>query len=152
MRGLVLFALDNEGSLRDLYLEGHPALRDRVIFASVAPGHPAAAWFKLNDPVKDFDRIQRLVREGFLVRTRADADTRQSRTGDVSQRDKALASGAQFISTDYPEPDRRFSDYCVRLPGGIVARPNPVSGEAAWGRIDLESGKPISGSDSKSRP
>ena len=113
-----MFALDNEGAVRDRYLEGHPALKDRVMFVTVAPEHPAAAWFKVNDPIKDFDKIQRLVKDGFLVRTRADADTRQARAGDVTQRDKALASGAQFISTDYREPDRRFSDYSVRFPGG----------------------------------
>jgi hypothetical protein len=149
VRGQVIFALDNEGSVRDRYLEGHPALRDRLMFASVAPGHPAAAWFKINDPIKDFDRIQQLVREGFLVRTRADADTRQARTNDATQRDKALASGAQWISTDYAEPDRRFSDYSVRFAGGEVARSNPVSGAPASSDIDLESGKSRSGSGSK---
>jgi len=138
VRGLVMFALDNEGSVRDRYLEGHPALRDRVMFASVARQNPAAAWFKINDPIKDFDRIQKLVREGFLVRTRADADTRAARTNQVSQRDRALASGAQFVSTDYPEPDRRFSDYSVRFPDGQVARSNPVSGDPAWSHVDLE--------------
>ena len=106
----VLFALDNEGAVRDQYVEGHPALKDRVMFVTVAPEHPAAAWFKVNDPIKDFDKIQRLVKDGFLVRTRADADTRQARTGDITQRDKAFSSGAQYISTDYHEPDRRFSD------------------------------------------
>ena len=146
VRGLVLFALDNEGAVRDRYVEGHPALKDRVMFVTVAPEHPAAAWFKVNDPIKDFDKIQRLVKDGFLVRTRADADTRQARSGDVTQRDKAFASGAQFISTDYHEPDRRFSDYSVRFPGGQVARSNPVSGDPAWNEIDLESGKSGSGS------
>jgi hypothetical protein len=146
VRGLVLFALDNEGALRDLYIEGHHALKGRVMFASVEPTHPAAAWFKINDPVKDFDRIQHLVREGYLVRTRADADTRQARIGDISQRDKALTSGAQFISTDYRRPDRRFSDYSVRFPDGQVARSNPVSGDPVWSQIDLESGKSGSGS------
>jgi hypothetical protein len=141
VRGLVLFALDNDGALRDRYLEGHPALRGRLMFTSVASSHPAAAWFKINDPIRDFDRIQELVRAGFLVRTRADADTREARANHAMQRDKALASGAHFVSTDYPEPDHRFSDYCVRLPGGVVARPNPQSGEKAWGSIDLESGK-----------
>ncbi len=56
----------------------------------------------------------------------------------ATQRDKALASGAQFVSTDYPEPDKRFSDYRVGLPGGVVARANPVSGDPAWGNSDLE--------------
>jgi hypothetical protein len=108
------------------------------MFTTVAPDHPAAAWFKINDPVKDFTRIQGLVKEGFLVRTRADADTRQARSGDTSQRDKAFASGAQYISTDYRERDRRFTDYSVSFPEGQVARSNPISGDPAWGSTDLE--------------
>jgi hypothetical protein len=126
-----MFALDNENKLRDLYLEGHPALRDRPMFVSVAPDHPAAAWMKVNDAVRDFDRIRGLVRDGFLVRTRADTDTVEARKNDPSRRDKALASGAQFVSTDYPEPRSAFSDYVVRFPGGIVARPNPINGVAS---------------------
>lgn len=136
-RGKILFALDNEGTLRDRYLEGHPALRGRLMFATMeGPEHPAAAWFKINDPIRHFDRIQDLVRRGFLVRTRADADTEQARGNDPRQRDQALASGAQFVSTDYPEPRPEFSDYHVRLPGGVTARPNPILlGE---GPVDLD--------------
>jgi hypothetical protein len=142
VRGQVIFALDNEGPIRDRYIEGHPALEDRIMFVTAdTPEAPEAAWFKVNDPIKQFDRIQRLVRDGFLVRTRADADTRQSRTNDGTQRDKALASGAQFVSTDYSEPDRRFSDYRVQLPGGVVAQANPVSGDPAWKDRDLEKGQ-----------
>lgn len=139
-RGKVMFALDDEGKLRDLYLDGHPALRGRLLFASVPRTHPAAAWMKRNDPVGDFDDIQSLVRDGFLVRTRADADTKQSRANDTSQRDKALASGAQFVSTDYPEPRVEFSPYCVKLPGGVVASANPVNGPAT--DADLEKSPP----------
>ena len=118
VRGLVMFALDNENAMREQYLEGHPALRGRMMFATVASSsHPAAAWFKINDPIKEFDRIQQLVHDGFLVRTRADADTKQSRANDITQRDKAMASGAQFISTDYPEPD---DDYRT-IPSGFPA-------------------------------
>jgi len=137
-RGKVMFALDNEGSIRDLYLDGHPALAGRAMFVSVAPGHPAAAWMKVNDPVADFDRIQTLVRDGYLVRTRADADTAEARRNDPSRRDKALSSGAQFVSTDYPEPRAEFSDYKVVLPGGVAARPNPVNGDPSRAGADLE--------------
>jgi hypothetical protein len=141
VRGLVMFALDNEGSVRDQYLEGHPALSDRMMFATVAPENPAAAWFKINNPIKDHDRIKKLVSNGFLVRTRADSDTVQSRKNDVTQREQALSSGAQFVSTDYAVPDRRFSDYSVRFPGGQIARSNPVSGDPSWADLDLETGK-----------
>ncbi len=138
VRGRVLCALDNEGATRDLYLDGHPALRGRAMFASVAPDHPAAAWMKVNDPVRDFDRIRDLVRAGFLVRTRADADTLEARDNDTARRDKALASGAQFVSTDYPESVAAVSAYRVRLPGDVVARANPVNGPAAPPGLDLE--------------
>jgi hypothetical protein len=151
VRGLVMFSLENENALREHYLDGHKALRGRVMFATVAPGDPAAAWFNINNPLEEFDRIQKLVRDGFIVRTRADADTVQARSNDTTQRDKALASGAQFISTDYPEPDRRLSDYCVQLPGMVIARPNPVTGDKVSGSIDLESGKPAPGDAAHSK-
>ncbi len=138
-RGKVMFAMDNEGPVRDLYLEGHPALRGRVAFVSVAPGHPAAAWMKVNDVLTDRERIERLVREGYLVRTRADIDTREARRDDGGRRDAALASGAQFVSSDFPEARPEFSGYVVRLPGGVVARRNPVSGGGPSGDgVDLE--------------
>lgn len=136
-RGKVLFALDNDGTLAGQYVEGHRALKGRAMFVTTNdPEHPAAGWFKVNDPVKDFDKIQRLVKAGFLVRTRADADTTDARKNDPTRRDKALASGAQFVSTDYPEPRKDWSDYSVRLPGAIVARANPVNGPTVAG--DLE--------------
>ncbi len=140
VRERVMFALDNEDRVRDLYLEIHPALLGQLCFASVAESHPQAAWFKINDPITEFDRIRRLVAAGFLVRTRADADTRQARSNNPTQRDKALASGAQFISTDYPEPDRRLSPYCVQFSNRVVARANPISGKGRWNGIDLEKG------------
>ena len=137
-RGKVLFALDNEDALRDLYLDGHPALRGRAMFSSVPPGHPAAAWMKRNDPVAGFDEIRSLVKAGYLVRTRADADTVEGRKDDPSRREKALASGAQFVSTDFPETRPEVSPYRVRLPGDRVARSNPVNGDPSIGGRDLE--------------
>lgn len=138
VRGKVMFALDNEGKIRDLYLEGHENLSQRRLFVTTpSENHPASAFFKINQPNVDFEKIQRLVKSGYLVRTRADSDTRQSRTNDTSQRDKALASGAQFVSTDYPEPRKEFSGYEVKFPGGVVGRPNPVSGSTLKS-LDLE--------------
>ena len=125
MRGKVMFALDNESEVRERYLEA--AGGSRVLFVSVPPEHPEAAWMKVNDPVKDFARIQDLVRRGFLVRTRADEELREARANDGSRRDRALASGAHFISTDFPEVDSRYSGYQVSLPDGVVARLNTVA-------------------------
>jgi len=138
VRGKVMFALDNGGPLRDAYLRGHHSLKGRLLFVSVDESDPAAAWFKINDPIGEFDRIQRLVRDGFMVRTRADSDTAHARENDIAQRDKAFASGAQLVSTDYPEPNPDFSDYCVRFSNHVVARANPVSGPPAEKNNDLE--------------
>ena len=128
VRGKVIFAMDNGGALPKAYLEDHPSLQGRVMFVSVDETDPAAAFLKLNNPVGDFEKIQRVVKQGFIVRTRADSGTKESRTNDGGKRDKAFASGAQFVSTDYPESDVRFSGYRCRLPGDVAARLNPVSG------------------------
>ncbi len=125
-RGKIFFALDNEGALMERYLADHPSLRGRAMLASVAPEHPAAAFRKLNDPERQFEEIQRSVRAGLIVRTRADANTTQARNNDPTQRDQALATGAQFVSTDYWNADPRLSSYQVRFSQDRFARRNPL--------------------------
>jgi len=124
-RGKVCFLLDNEGALRDRYLAPAPGLAGRLLFASVPRDHAAAAFMKRNDPVAGHDEIRALVAAGFMVRTRADAGTVEARANDGSRRDKALASGAQLVSTDFPEPDPRFGDYHVSLPPPPEPPPAP---------------------------
>jgi hypothetical protein len=130
-RGKVMFLMDNGGRYRTDYLAGHPSLAGRVLFTSSSPGQPDAAFVKRNDPTgANLAQIQDLVRKGYVVRTRADADTVQARTGDTSMRDAAIASGAQWVSTDYPVPGRAAplgSDYVAQIPGGSPARCNPVN-------------------------
>jgi Phosphoinositide phospholipase C, Ca2+-dependent len=123
-RGRVMFALANTDQKHDLYIAGHPSLGGRVLFTSSLPGSPEAAFVKIDDPLANADYIMDLVTQGYIVRTRADVDTLESRLNLIERRDSALASGAQFVSTDFPEPD--FTDYVVELPGGGVARCNPV--------------------------
>ncbi len=126
-RGQFLFALDNEDAVRDVYVAGHPSLAGRVMFTSSPPGTPEAAFVKLNDPIADGADIATLVAAGYIVRTRADADTLEARFGVTIRREAALSSGAQFVSTDFPEPDPDFgTGYLVDLPGEDIARCNPV--------------------------
>ena len=125
-RGKILFALDNGDPVRKEYLALRPGLQEGLLFADVGEQHSAAAFFKINDPVRGFERIQRLVKAGFLVRTRADADTKEARKNDTRRRDKALASGAQMVSTDFPVAVPAISTYSVQLPGNAAYRPNPV--------------------------
>jgi hypothetical protein len=68
------------------------------------------------------------VRQGYLIRTRADSDTRQARANDTSDMNAAFASGAQIVTTDYYKKSEFFdSPYIVRFPGGGYVRPNPVN-------------------------
>lgn len=130
-RGRVIFVIDDAPSRWKPYADGHPSLKGRVAFVNAhnAPDAPEAAIFVSNEPVTDFDLIKRRVAQGFIVRTRADADTREARTGATTRREKAFASGAQYVTTDYIWPDERFgTGFTVRLPGDAAARCNPVNG------------------------
>ncbi|MGC2656562.1 MAG: phosphatidylinositol-specific phospholipase C1-like protein [Bryobacteraceae bacterium] len=126
-RGKFFFILDETGEKLDTYVAGHPSLKGRMMFTNSTEGHPEAAFRIVNDPVKDWAYIQYLVRSGYFVRTRADADTVEARKGDYSRWRDALISGAQVISTDYYVPDRRLrTGYFVKLPGGGAGRWNTL--------------------------
>jgi hypothetical protein len=126
-RGRFLFVLDESGAKLDRYVTGHASLRGRVLFVNAPPEADEAAFLILNEPIADGARIRELVARGFLVRTRADADTREARSGETARREAAFASGAQVVSTDYHAANPAFgTGYRVELPGGETARCSPV--------------------------
>lgn len=138
-RGRILFALDNGGRIKDAYRAEHPSLRGRILFTDSPPGEPEAAFVKVNGPIGNEDYIRGLVADGFIVRTRADEPTRHARQNDTTMREAALASAAQFISTDYPVPDPDFgTGYRVEIPGGMPAACNPVSAPPECDALDIE--------------
>lgn len=121
--GRVMFTLGDTPATQR-YLHAYPGARGGLLFPSVSPNDPDTAWLNLYDPA---DReIARRVREGFLVYTRADAQTQPARRNDPRTRDLAFASGAQIVSTDYPWPDMRLSPYRVVFPDGGFVRANPI--------------------------
>ena len=127
-RGKVIFTIDLSPEANAPYAEGHPSLQGRAAFMTTFPDAPEAAYFTMNDPEKQLADIQTRVKQGFLIRTRADADTREARAGETGRREAALASGAQFISTDYLWPDERFgTGYTATLPDGAITRCNPMA-------------------------
>jgi hypothetical protein len=123
VRGRVVFLMDQR-HVEQEYVEGHDALRGRILFTNAVPGAPDAAFTEENDGSRA--EIDALVKQGYLVRTRSDEGTEQARTNDTTRRDLALSSGAQMISTDYPpsEPSQ-WTGFYVGLPGGLVARCDP---------------------------
>jgi hypothetical protein len=138
-RGKFLFALDETPAKVAAYRGARASLEGRVFFINTDEDSPAAAYLTLNDPIAEGQRIARDVAAGYLVRTRADADTSEARVNDRRRREAALASGAQYVSTDYLWPDARFAGgYEARLPGGVVARCSPVRQRAGCAGRDLE--------------
>ena len=126
-RGKVFFALDESPDKVAAYRGARKSLEGRAMFVNTDEASPAAAYLTLNDPIGQRARIAAAVKAGFIVRTRADADTVQARKNDVSMRSAALSSGAQYVSTDYLWADPRFpGGYTVRLTGGEAATCNPV--------------------------
>ncbi len=126
-RDKFLFVLDENNEKMQRYIKGHPSLGGRVMFVNAPVGTPEAAFLIINDPVKDFGKIQDLVKKGYLVRTRADAGTWEARRNDLTRFEKALESGAQFISTDYYSPDSSLgTGYQVRFENDKVALCNPL--------------------------
>ena len=124
-RGKVIFLLDQKHA-GPVYAEGHPSLKGRAIFTNAEPGKADAAFIEENDGT--LEEINGLVKQGYLVRTRTDEGTEQARTNDRTRLDRALSSGAQMLSTDYPlsEPSQ-WTSFSVGLPVGLVARCNPVN-------------------------
>ena len=128
-RGKFLFILDDNDRKRDMYIAGHPSLKGRVLFVNAEPGTPEAATMIRNNPT--MPEIKGLVEKGYIIRTRADADTKEARMNDKTDFMAACTSGAQIITTDYYRKSTHFkSDYVVGFEGGSkYLRLNPVFGK-----------------------
>ncbi|MDR1940288.1 MAG: phosphatidylinositol-specific phospholipase C1-like protein [Clostridiales bacterium] len=103
-QGKFMFLLHYNDDLTDKYIGLDGSFNGRVMFPSVyADGDgriaekylPYASHVLYNIPSKR--GIDGLVRAGYIVRTRADADLKDQ----PSVRDEALASMAQIVTTDY---------------------------------------------------
>ena len=71
-RGKVVFLMDQKKS-GPIYTAGHPSLKGRILFTNATPGDPDAAFVEQNSGTPA--EIDALVKRGYLVRARADADT-----------------------------------------------------------------------------
>lgn len=134
-RGKVVFYVDESGPWRDAYTHGDKHLDGRLMFASSKAGADYEAAYVINDPTSAEIAVR--VKEGFIVRTRADADNVEPFAADTSKRDTAFASGAQLISTDYPAPVEGVN-YLVEIPGGTPSRCNPLVAPAGCTSEDIE--------------
>lgn len=141
-RGKVMFTLCNcfgNDRRRQDYQIGHPNLVGRILFPNSRPGNPDAAVVHLEDPFGDSEEIERLSKLGYIIRTRADANTREALLNDTSRRDAAFSSGSHYVATDFPEPSEpAHPEYFAQAPGGTPARCNPVTAPVWCQPEDIE--------------
>ena len=104
--GKVIFIL--EGNKQSLYR----SFKNPLMFYYGEPDDPNTAFLLRNNPKGNENEIHKLSKR-FIIRTRCDALTVESRNNDYSVWNAALSSNAQVISTDYYKPDLRWSAYKV---------------------------------------
>jgi hypothetical protein len=121
--GRCMFVLDEGKEKIDAYRSNFSGSTGAVLFVNEEEGNPNAAFRIINDPIRNFEKIRSLVASGYMVRTRADANTQEARTRDYKRFEKAKASGAQVITTDYYVPSQLFeSDFQVIFGDGSYER------------------------------
>ena len=123
-RGRIAFVLFGRPRHKQAYTRDRPRLEGRVMFVAEHETHrPHTSVLFLDDPIKYRSEIAAAVKQHFLVRTRADFASVRSRR----RRDAALASGANFISSDFVDPRFNWLD----LGAQSAARCNPMSASAS---------------------
>jgi hypothetical protein len=140
-RGKFMFYFDNEPSTSiriDYTANGHESLQNRTVWTNANEGSADAAFIKYNN-ANNVTEIQRLVKRGYFVRTRADDPITTVLSRNTTTRDNAFLSAAQIVSTDFPQygmSARWDWDYAVQFGDGKVARCNPVSAPE-WCRDEM---------------
>ena len=132
-RGKFIFIVMQNGNT---YTQNHPSLKDRAMFVFTNENAPEAAFIKYDDALIEENKIKNAVKQGFIVRTRADGPNIQNRSGNYAQQQAAFRSGAQIISTDYYRPDirykkkpKKFTNYSTHFLGNDIARINPINAD-----------------------
>ena len=119
-RGKIIFIL--QGNNEDIYKRSIDRKDDRVMFVYAEPGEKNTAFVIRNSSQGQEKKINELSQK-YIVRSRTDAGTHQSRNNDYSDYHSVLKSNAQIISTDYYKADLRWSSYEIKLEGTNKDRP-----------------------------
>ena len=118
-RGKTLFVLLDKSEIRDQYIANNPQLENQTMFAIVDEDHSLASVISFVNPMTHGERLREAAEMGFMVRTRPDEATVESRENNYSRFELALNSGANFITTDFPGNDLD-NQYAIWLPEGPV--------------------------------
>jgi hypothetical protein len=135
-RQKAMFIMLDGGEHKTAYLEGHPNLEGRVIFMRGGQGEPTGAILEMNDPVGSLNAINDAALAGYLVRSDAD-NASDSEQENQAKATAALATGAHFISSDFPGITAD-SEYFFDVGGETPSRCNPVTAPRECTAEDIE--------------
>lgn len=136
-RGRVMIVLYGDDDLRKAYTADDTTTAGRAMFAyDNGEPLPDVAFTVLDDPIAEAAPIADALARGQLVRARADSWPDPDPPG----AEAALASGAQWISTDFPVPTAG-TDYVFSLGTGLPYRCNPVTAPPECTAADIEDPK-----------
>ena len=139
VRGRVLFWVNTSGVIRRVLDRDGQDLSGRLVFAETDLNTPVGSITNYNSPTEaNLAEIQAAVAQGFIIRSRADADPMDVLAGRIEpRRSHALDSGAHLLSTDFPGEHPR-TDYVFRMPEGSPSRCNPISAPNGCKPTDIE--------------
>jgi hypothetical protein len=110
--GKIIFVL--QGNNDEIYKRRIDRNEDCVMFVYAEPNEENTAFVIRNSSYGRENEINELSKK-YIVRSRTDAGTHQSRNNDYSDYYSVFRSNAQIISTDYYKSDLRFSSYEIKL-------------------------------------
>ena len=118
VRGKFIFIL--EGNNKHLY-----RTFERPLFFQYGNKSDDNTVFLLRNNAIASEREIRELTSDFIVRTRSDAGSVESRSNNYDTWNAALRSGAQIISTDYYKADERWSSYKIGFANGFFELVRP---------------------------
>lgn len=104
------------------------SLEKRLMFMESEPDDSFAAFILRDNAIVRQHEIQAMVKQGFIVRTRADIETYEAKVNDLTRSKSAFSSGSQIISTDFFRPGNTYgTSYFVKPPQDKDYFINPVN-------------------------
>lgn len=104
------------------------SLKERVMFLNSEPDDAFAGFILRDNAIVRQKEIQDLVKQGFMVRTRADIETYEAKTNDLTRSKAAFSSGAQVVSTDFFRSGNTYgTPYFVQPPQREGYLNNPLN-------------------------
>lgn len=105
------------------------SLENRLMFMESEPDDNFAAFILRDNAIVRQQEIQKMVQQGFMVRTRSDIETYEAKVNDPTRSKAAFSSGAQVVSTDFFRSGNTYgTPYFVKPPQDKDYFANPVNG------------------------